>query len=144
MALPEISKREYMFTDDIKFLQKILIFHPDQNKFLTLRRSKDSKSRPNCYDLPGGNVLFGELHMHSLKKEIKEETGLEAVNIKIAHFNTNYENGIYYIFAGYTGKTLSESIKLSHEHSEYEWVTKDEFLELESAEYLMNFIRKIM
>ncbi|MFH0856595.1 MAG: NUDIX domain-containing protein [bacterium] len=140
MPLPEISKRKYMFTDDIKFLQKIIIFHPEEYKFLALKRSKNMETRPSCYDLPGGNVLFGELHMDSLKKEIKEETGIEAEDIKIAYFITNYENGIYYIFAGYTGNALSENIKLSHEHSEYRWVTKEEFLKLESGEYLINFI----
>lgn len=143
MPLPEISKREYMFTDDIKFLQKILIFHPKENKFLALKRSKDLKSRPGCYDLPGGNVLFGEFNMPSLEKEIKEETGLKAGDIKIVRLVTNYENGIYYIFAGYAGQAVSDEVKLSHEHSEYKWMGKDEFLELESAEYLMDFIKNI-
>lgn len=144
MPLPDISKREYMFTDDIKFLQKILIFHPKESKFLALKRSGTLKSRPNCYDLPGGNVLFGELHMISLEKEIKEETDLETVNIKIAYFSTDYKNGIYYIFAGYMGKAVSDKVKVSHEHSEYKWTTKDEFLKLESADYLVNFINEAL
>jgi 8-oxo-dGTP pyrophosphatase MutT (NUDIX family) len=73
------EKQKYMFTDDIKFLQKAVVFHPDKSKaFLVLKRSPNSFARPNDWDLLGGNVLFGELHEDSLRKEIREEANLEA------------------------------------------------------------------
>lgn len=73
------EKQKYMFADDIKFLQKAVVFHPeDKSLFLALKRSPDS-SRSSDWDLAGGNVLYGELHDESLRKEIQEEADLVKV-----------------------------------------------------------------
>lgn len=144
MPLPrDLEKRRYMFTDDIKFLQKIMIFHPKEHKFLALRRKKNEKSRPNCWDLPGGNVLFGELHMPSLKNEISEETGLTVEGIEIKQLMTNFENSVYYIFAGFVGKALSEDVEIGDEHYDFRWLNKEDFLKLKSANFLINFVKSL-
>lgn len=138
----DIEKQKYMFTDDIKFLQKAVVLHPErQDMFLTLKRSPNSPSRPNDWDLVGGNVLFGELHEDSLRKEIKEESGLEVGDLKPAQVVTNYEKGVYYLFIGFCCQVKSQEIKISDEHSEYRWVTKEEFVNLKPAEYLVNLIK---
>ncbi|MFH0906276.1 MAG: NUDIX domain-containing protein [archaeon] len=160
MPLPKNkSKRKYMFSDDIKFLQKIILFHPKyKNKFLVLKSSPDHYSRPNSLDLPGGNVLFGETHLDSLLKEIKEEAGIKKVkDIKPIQVVTNYatkeklyqlnakrkSKKIYFIFIGYTGKAQTSKIKLSHEHTEYKWITKKEFLKLKPADYYIKLVNNI-
>lgn len=140
---PNSEKRKYMFTDDIKFLQKEIIFHPTEDKFLILKRSADTFSRPNCWDFSGGNVLFGELHLDSLIEEISEETSLEVEDIKPIQVVTNYEKEIYYIFVGYKCRAKSSEVKISDEHSEYKWVTKEEFLKLNSADFLINLVKQI-
>ncbi len=72
MPIPsDPEKQKYMFMNDMKFLQKAIIFHPSESdKFLTLKRPTNAHSRPNCWDLPGGNVLFGQNNQDSLIKEI--------------------------------------------------------------------------
>lgn len=67
-----------MFTDNVKFFQKSVVFHPDQEKFLTLRRSAADSKHPGYWDLPGGGVDFGENHLQAIEREIKEETGLNS------------------------------------------------------------------
>jgi len=146
MPIPsDPKKRKYMFTDDIKFLQKAIIFHPSENKFLTLKRPDNAFSRPKCWDLVGGNVLFGKSHFDSLVEEIKEETSLQVENIKPIQVTTRYDNNkkIYYIFIGYTCKSITSKIKISKEHSEYKWVTKQEFSKLESADFLIKFVKEL-
>ncbi len=144
MAIPtDPEKRKYMFTDDMKFLQKAAVYHPKQNKILILRRPAEAHSRPNCWDLPGGNVLFGEKHADSLTKEISEETSLKVKDVQPIQVVTNYEKQIYYLFIGYSCRATSSKVKISDEHSEYRWATKEEFLKLESADFLIELVNHL-
>jgi len=127
---------------DIKFLQKCIVFHPTENKFLILKRSPDSFSRPNDWDFPGGNVLFGEYHEESLRREIKEEAGLEVVNLKPLQVKTDMRGEIYCIFINYTAQATSTEVALSHEHTDYKWISKDEFLKMETADFLKQAIEE--
>ena len=127
----ETSKHNYMFSDDIKFLQKCIVFHPTENKFLILKRSPDSFSRPNDWDFPGGNVLFGEYHEESLRREIKP------LQVK-----TDMRGEIYCIFINYTAQATSTEVALSHEHTDYKWISKDEFLKMETADFLKQAIEE--
>lgn len=139
----DAEKQKYMFTDDIKFLQKAVVFHLDQNElFLALKRSSNSFSRPNDWDLPGGNVLFGELHEDSLRKEIVEEANLEVGAFLPVQIITTYdkEKEVYYFFNGFYCRAKNNDVKLSFEHSEYRWVNKEEFIELKPAQYLINLV----
>lgn len=138
-----LEKQKYMFTDDIKFLQKAVVFHPENQKlFLALKQSPDSFSRPNDWDLSGGNVLFGELYQDSLRKEIREETKLEVDAFSPVQVITNYvkEKGIYYLFIGYHCRAIDEKVVISNEHTEYRWVTKEEFLGLKPAQFLVDLV----
>jgi len=137
------EKQKYMFTDDIKFLQKAVVFHPDKHElFLALKRSPDSFSRPNDWDLVGGNVLFGELHEDSLRKEIVEEANLEVGAFSPVQIITTYdkEKEIYYFFNGFYCRAKNNDVKISFEHSEYRWVTKEEFIDMKPAQYLVDLV----
>jgi 8-oxo-dGTP diphosphatase len=137
------EKQKYMFTDDIKFLQKAVVFHADkQDLFLALKRSPDSPQRPNDWDLAGGNVLFGELHDDSLRKEIREEASLDVDDFTPVQVITTYdkEKAIYYFFMGFYCRAKNNEVKISDEHSKYRWVTKEEFAELKPAQYLVDLI----
>ena len=132
-----------MFSDDIKFLQKAIILHPDRDKkFLALKRSADSFSRPNDWDLPGGNVLFADLHEDSLRKEIREEAGLEVGDFTPVQVITSYDaiENIYRIFNGFVCRATTAEITLSEEHVEYRWLTKEEFVGLKPATFLVDLI----
>lgn len=141
MAKPtDPSKHNYMFSDDMKFLQKVVVFHPtDPNKILILKRSMDSFSRPGDWDFPGGNVLFGELHEDSALREIKEETGLVLSELHpiqiISRFNEQAD--IYYLFINYRARANSDQITTSHEHTEYRWVTIEEFEALHPVDFML-------
>lgn len=144
MVVPKDSeKRKYMFSEDMKFLQKAVVFHPKENKILILKRPSSAYSRPGCWDLPGGNVLFGENHLNSLLSEIDEETSLKVADVLPIQVVTNYEKDIYYLFIGYSCRATSSNVEISDEHSEYMWVTVEEFLKLKSADFLMDLIGKL-
>jgi 8-oxo-dGTP diphosphatase len=139
----DVEKQKYMFTDDIKFFQKAVIFHPDKNElFLALKRPANAFQRPNDWDLAGGNVLFGELHEDSLRREILEEANVKAGIFTPVQIITTYdgEKEMYYIFTGFCCRAEKSDVKISSEHSEYRWVTKEEFLDLKPAQFLVDLV----
>lgn len=146
MPLPkDPEKRAFMFSDDMKFLQKALVFHPsERRKFLALRRALDDRSRAGCWDLVGGNVHFGDMAEESIIKEIQEETKLSVVNIRpikvITHFDK--ENQSYFLYIGYFCVALSTDVVLSNEHIEYSWITKKEFMHLDTGMKKEDFLKE--
>ncbi|MFA6005350.1 MAG: NUDIX domain-containing protein [Patescibacteria group bacterium] len=136
------KKAHFMFMDDMKFLQKAILYHPTENKFLILKRRPEELHRPNTWDLPGGNITYPEEHTDGILREIKEETGLAVTDLRPIQVRTNYNNEekIYYLFIGHIGKSASGVVALSEEHTEYKWVTKEEFLKLGSADFLIDLV----
>ena len=144
MAIPSDSeKRKHMSSKDMKFLQKAIVFYPEGQKFLALKRVGTDPINPNCWDLPGGNVAFGELHDAAIHREIFEEASLKVKDLQPVQVVTSFADGIYRLFIGYSGIALSSDVVLSSEHSEYRWVTTDEFLSLESADFLVNLVKHV-
>jgi|ETN02SMinimDraft_4_1059925.scaffolds.fasta_scaffold121767_2 ADP-ribose pyrophosphatase YjhB (NUDIX family) len=129
--------------DNVKILLKPII--KKGNKFLILKRSADDKNRPNCWDFPGGNLEFGENAMEALKREIKEESNLSVKNIKPLQVisEKDKKKNLFWVRIGYTSEYSGGEVKISEEHNDYKWVTKAEFLKLESADYLMEFAKNI-
>jgi 8-oxo-dGTP diphosphatase/(d)CTP diphosphatase len=134
------TKEKHLFSENMKFFQKAIIFHPDSEKFLALKRVGTDPFSPNCWDLPGGNVASGELHDAAIHREIFEEASLQVADLQPVQVVTSFVDGIYRLFIGYRGIALSSDVVLSPEHTEYRWVTTDEFLSLESADLLVSLV----
>ena len=120
--------------------QKAIIKEGD--KYLILKRSPTASTYPNCWDFPGGRLEAGEDPIEGLKREVKEETGLKIeVNNPIFVFReslNDHEN----VFIVYSCGKVSGEIKLSHEHTEFKWATKEEILRLDIENYLRAFLEK--
>lgn len=123
--------------------QKAIIFNAE-GKFLTLRRSPTAPARPNTWDFSGGDLEVGEQAVESMLREIKEEAGLEVKDLKPfdveSHIN---EDGDFWITIAYVAKAVSEKVTLSFEHTDFKWLSAEEFLKLESAPKLMRFVRNL-
>lgn len=139
----------HQLTKEVKLLQKVVLTSTDQ-KILLLQRSADSFSRPECWDLPGGNsewpesmgsgVVQRHLHLTDLSREIIEETGLHIEVMSKPHtyspiyFDTIFEptTRTYTILVGWkfqvSAEQVRQGIKLSREHQLFAWATLDEAL----------------
>ena len=133
----------HQLTPQVKLLHKIVLLH--KNNFLILKRSSDSKSRPEKWDLPGGNSEWPEevsnnirdLHTLDVVREIWEETGLrfrpDVFNQEnLTYFSTFFEadKGVYTVICGWVVKdltdSLAKSVTISDEHSQFAWIGQGE------------------
>jgi len=101
------------------------------NKVFLPKRASTKKFLPGLYELPGGHIDYGEDIVAGLKREIKEEFGMNAkIGDPFAAFTyLNTVKGSHSIeviyFAVFTDPI--ENIFLNTEdHSEYRWLAKDE------------------
>ncbi len=97
----------------------ILIFN---NKFLLLHRT----NKPICWGPPGGRLECGEKLVDGVKREVKEETGLNCRVLLPVSVWEGIHEGIKMISISYVCKSESNSVQLSDEHDNYVWVSKDE------------------
>lgn len=102
-------------------------------------------------DFPGGKIQEGETDPNeSLKREIKEETGLE---IEVGDpFMTRYfefpfikghrNSGKKIFVVIYRCKYLSGEVKISNEHISYRWVNKNNYLKIVKRPWVLNPLKK--
>ncbi len=112
-----------------------LIFNPAGKIFLM----KSHKWRDK-YVMPGGHVELGEKIEDSLKREIKEETGLDIYDVRFICFSEFIFDDVFwkkkhFIFFDFSCRTRSVNVKLDSEGQEYVWVTIEEALRLPIEPY---------
>jgi len=112
-----------------------------KGKVLIIRESpKYDSPNQGRYDVVGGKVEFGEKFDDCLKREIREETGLEVEigrPFSVAEWrpvanNTQYQivGTFFECFAG------SDNIKLSPDHDKHEWIEPRDFNKYDLIETL--------
>ncbi|MFA6105253.1 MAG: NUDIX hydrolase [Patescibacteria group bacterium] len=125
----------------IKFRVKV-VFTDEAGKILIMW-APDGK----IWDLPGGHVDIPEQHLAALKRELKEELDLdEFPEPKPIYVYTNFKEvtGRYAIIACYQIKMNDPIKKLSNEHSEFKWVSKEDLLKISETEmYLKELVNHI-
>lgn len=121
-----------------------LIFNPEGKIFLM--KSYKWKDK---YVIPGGHVELGEKIEDSLKREIKEETGLDIYGIEFICFqefifDKAFWKKKHFIFFDFSCKTNSREVKLNSEGQEYVWVSIKESLNLPIEPYTRKTIEKYL
>lgn len=104
-------------------------------KVLLPKRADTKKFMPGIFELPGGHIDFAEDIIDGLKREVMEEMGVRvSIGDPFSVFTyTNEIKGSHSIEVVYFGKLQdsAENIKInSEDHSEYRWVSEDEFADL--------------
>jgi nucleoside triphosphatase len=80
----------------------------------------------NKYVIPGGHIELGEKMEEALKREIKEETGLDIYDIKLLSLTESIYSDMFhekkhFIFIDYQCRTDSNDVTLNDEAEEYVW-----------------------
>jgi len=125
-------------------IQKAAIKQGD--KFLLLLRSALEDPMSLHWDFPGGRLEDGEDLVEGIKREVREETTLEIDNCQL---DGEYIIDIYnkpHPFKVYKVDLLSDpqNLKLSIEHDDYRWATKEEIVKLEKINYFLKYYLNII
>ena len=106
-------------------------------RLLILKRASDEVQMPNIWEIPGGRLEPGENPFEGVKRETKEETGIdiEVVHpLSVRHFKRDDGQTITMLI--FLCKALNEEIKISKEHSDFEWIN------IEKSKKLSKFYEK--
>jgi len=113
-----------------------IVKHPKENKFLIIKRKEGIHE--NKWAFPGGIIKEGENHEIAIKRELKEETGLELKNIirKISDYSYLRPDRKNTIGNSYLVEVKDDNVSINEEIQEYKWVTIEEFEDLDYIEGL--------
>lgn len=111
---------------------------------LLLRRSYDG-FLGGQWDIPGGKLDAGEQPDTAAARELFEETGLQAASVQEAvHFSTPDNQDSKFRFHTITFRVTetddSAPVRLSDEHPEFRWASKEELSSLR----LVNYVRQAL
>jgi len=122
-----------------------LVVNP-RGEVLIVRSSKWGEK----FTVPGGHVELGERAEEAIKREVKEETGLDVEPVSLllvqeAIYPENYIKHEHFIFMDYICMTKTSEVKLDgRELQGYLWVNPTNALELDLEEYTRRFVSKYL
>lgn len=121
-----------------------MVFNPEGKIFLM--RSYKWRGK---YVIPGGHIEVGEKIEEALKREIREETGLDIFGIKFLFFQEFIFDKVFwkkrhFIFFNFICRTKSSKVTLNSEGQEYLWVIPDQALGLPLEPYTRGTIKKFL
>lgn len=119
------------------------IVYDDQGRILLLKS-------PNweSYIVPGGGMKQGETEEQTLRREVKEEVGIEICDLVKVHERVGSPDSEYvnkrtgFHFISFFAKALHTNVTPSEDVSEYDWFSVDEALKLPLAGKLKELVKQ--
>jgi ADP-ribose pyrophosphatase YjhB (NUDIX family) len=121
--------RQYIGHRPILMLGATTLVLNEENRLLMMRRTDSGH-----WGIPGGAVELGEVIVEAARRETREETNLEIVEMSLfgvfsgPELYYKYPNGdeVYNVSIVYLCRDWYGEIKLNDEHSEWSWFAADQ------------------
>ncbi len=114
-----------------------MVLKNKEGKFLLLLRSPEKypEVKGDRWDIVGGRIEPGTTLVENLKREIKEEVGLDLAEEPqlVAAQDILRIPGRHVVRLTYLGTASGEPV-LDEDHDEYRWFTREELAELDSLD----------
>jgi len=117
----------------------------DGGEVLMVRTHKWS----NLWGIPGGKIKWGETSTEALRREIKEETNLDVLDIEFVlvqdciHSKEFYRDA-HFVLLNYTARAPGgQSVKLNNEAREFKWVALSQALTMPINSPTRNLLRAV-
>ncbi|MDI9623874.1 MAG: NUDIX domain-containing protein [Methanothermobacter sp.] len=112
----------------------------NKGRILIIKRSPLCKTNPLRWELPGGKVNIGEPLEEALKREVKEETGLNVTPNSVLGV-AEQELAIFKAVHIIIECSANGKLRLSGEHIAYAWVKQEDLKYYELTDWFYNFIK---
>ena len=117
------------------------------NKILFMKRSQKEMERSymnrhEIWDFPGGSVRFFETAEKGLRREIKEETGLDVMIIQPFHVYDAIREQVHLTICTYFCEYSKGEVRLSGEHAAYLWLDIKELDLYDIPKWMKKIARK--
>jgi nucleoside triphosphatase len=104
----------------------------------------------NRYTIAGGHVEVGETLEDALRREIKEEVGLEVKDIRFlmtqeAIFSKEFWERRHFVFFDFVCRCRNEAVKVDgQEIQSYEWVRPEKALKMKLDTFTMRMVKNFL
>jgi len=109
----------------------VAVIQNDRDEYLVCRKPVDRGVFPGQWAIPGGGIEPGERMEDALRREVREEVGLEIHAVRPLFFKDGeypklYPDGtrqnVYMIFLLFACRAASEAVTLGEEFEQFAWV----------------------
>ena len=104
----------------MKITGAVVLILDEEERTLILLRPASAQWAPHKWGYPGGKLEKDETPLDAAVRETKEETQLEARNLKLLNLKIDKPIVAYYT-RDYTG-----DVEIDYEHDDWTWVTREE------------------
>lgn len=123
---------------------KILLKNKEDKYLVLLRSAEKYPEAGQQWEIPGGRITPGTTLDENLKREVKEETGLEILGeFTLITAQDILKTNKHIVRLSYAG-LADGKVKLSDEHTDFKWLNLEEILKLDPIDqYFKEVLNKI-
>ena len=133
------SIHESQIKDELTINVSAIILDKDRRILLLKRSNFEDQWQPNKWAVVGGKVESGEDEVEAVKREIKEETGIDIETFIEKFVIQRSSDAVEHIYvAKYSGEP--EDVELNQEHNGFMWVRYAEIRYLDTVPNLIDYI----